>query len=127
MDQFETFPCIKTCVKCKYVLDHENKYEYDQDHFTCLCFLLSERSICCRQGFVNLITTVPGMKHILIVSNFRFIPSNLNRNHLINNYYEKLPNNTSWREAIKTFCSMYLLDSLLFNKSYFKSVIEEMK
>ena len=47
------------CEVCQYFKFHHNEMICPQNHFTCLCELFKNKYICCKNGYSNIITSIP--------------------------------------------------------------------
>ena len=49
------------CMCCGFVRTHQKLDVHYEDHFTCICLLLETATVCCVEGYSNMLDNIPSL------------------------------------------------------------------
>ena len=60
-DNMQPSNMIDFCMCCGFVRTHLNSDVHYEEHYTCICLLLETATICCVEGYSNLLEHIPSL------------------------------------------------------------------
>jgi hypothetical protein len=60
-DNIQPSNMIDFCMNCGFVRTHSVSNRHYEDHFTCICLLLETATICCVEGYSNMLDNIPSL------------------------------------------------------------------
>ena len=60
-DNMQPSNMVDFCMCCGFMRTHTNSDVHYEDHYTCICLLLETATICCVDGYSNLLDHIPSL------------------------------------------------------------------
>ena len=60
-DKIQPSNMIDFCMCCGFMRTHSDSRVYYENHYTCICLLLETATVCCVEGYSNLLDNIPSL------------------------------------------------------------------